>query len=74
MSKLSVQLYSVRDAFAHDPADTLARLAADAAAGRIRVPVTVTYTLDEVPRAFEEFRSGTRGKICIQVAPAREEA
>jgi len=27
MSKLSVQLYSVRDAFAHDPAGTLARLA-----------------------------------------------
>ena len=28
MNKLSVQLYSVRDAFAHDPADTLTRLAA----------------------------------------------
>jgi NADPH:quinone reductase-like Zn-dependent oxidoreductase len=52
---------------ANPSADTLARLAADAAAGRIRVPVTVTYSLDEVPRAFEDFRSGTRGKICIQV-------
>jgi sugar phosphate isomerase/epimerase len=28
MSKISVQLYSVRDAFAHDPTSTLARLAA----------------------------------------------
>ena len=28
MSELSVQLYSVRDAFAADPADTLRRLAA----------------------------------------------
>jgi NADPH:quinone reductase-like Zn-dependent oxidoreductase len=52
---------------ANPSADTLSRLAADAAAGRIRVPVTVTYSLDEVPRAFEDFRSGTRGKICIQV-------
>jgi NADPH:quinone reductase-like Zn-dependent oxidoreductase len=52
---------------ANPSAATLSRLAADAAAGRIRVPVTVTYSLDEVPRAFEDFRSGTRGKICIQV-------
>jgi len=52
---------------ANPSADTLGRLAADAAAGRIRVPVTVTYSLDEVPRAFEDFRSGARGKICIQI-------
>lgn len=52
---------------ANPSADTLGRLAADAAGGRIRVPVTVTYSLDEVPRAFEDFRSGTRGKICIQI-------
>jgi NADPH:quinone reductase-like Zn-dependent oxidoreductase len=53
---------------ANPSADTLARLAADAAAGRIRVPVTVIYSLDDVARAFEDFRSGTRGKICIQVS------
>jgi NADPH:quinone reductase-like Zn-dependent oxidoreductase len=53
---------------ANPSADTLGRLAADAAAGRIRVPVTVTYSLDDVPRAFEDFRSGTRGKICIEIA------
>jgi NADPH:quinone reductase-like Zn-dependent oxidoreductase len=52
---------------ANPSADTLGRLAADAAGGRIRVPVTVTYSLDDVSRAFEDFRSGTRGKICIQV-------
>jgi NADPH:quinone reductase-like Zn-dependent oxidoreductase len=52
---------------ANPSADTLGRLAADAAAGRIRVPVTVTYSLDDVPRAFEDFRSGTRGKICIEI-------
>jgi NADPH:quinone reductase-like Zn-dependent oxidoreductase len=52
---------------ANPSADTLGRLAADAAGGRIRVPVTVTYSLADVSRAFEDFRSGTRGKICIQV-------
>jgi NADPH:quinone reductase-like Zn-dependent oxidoreductase len=52
---------------ANPSADTLGRLAADAAAGRIRVPVTVTYSLEDVPRAFEDFKSGTRGKICIQI-------
>ena len=52
---------------ANPSADTLARLAADAAAGRIRVPVTATYSLADVPRAFEAFRSGTRGKICIEI-------
>ena len=40
---------------------------ADAAAGRIRVPVTVTFSLDEAPEAFEAFRSGTRGKVGLQV-------
>jgi NADPH:quinone reductase-like Zn-dependent oxidoreductase len=59
---------------ANPSADTLGRLAADAAAGRIRVPLTVTYPLDEAPRAIEDFRAGTRGKICIQVAAAREDA
>jgi NADPH:quinone reductase-like Zn-dependent oxidoreductase len=52
---------------ANPSADTLSRLATDVAAGRIRVPVAATYPLEEVPRAFEAFRSGTRGKICIQI-------
>jgi NADPH:quinone reductase-like Zn-dependent oxidoreductase len=52
---------------ANPSADTLARLAVDAAAGRIRVPVTVTFSLDEAPQAFDAFRSGTRGKVGLQV-------
>jgi NADPH:quinone reductase-like Zn-dependent oxidoreductase len=48
--------------------ETLDRLAADLAAGRITVPVTRTYTIDEVPAAFSEFTSGTRGKIAITIA------
>jgi len=52
---------------ANPSADTLGRLAADAAAGRIRVPLAVTYTLDQAPEAFKAFRSGTRGKISLQI-------
>ena len=50
-----------------DEVGLLARLAADAAAGRIRVPITVTFSLDEAPQAFDAFRSGTRGKVGLQV-------
>jgi NADPH:quinone reductase-like Zn-dependent oxidoreductase len=47
---------------------TLDRLAADLAAGRLTVPVERTFTLTEVPAAFDEFAAGTRGKIAITVA------
>lgn len=53
---------------ANPSADTLGRLAADAAAGRIRVPVTVTFSLDEAPQAIEAFRAGTRGKVGLRVS------
>ncbi len=46
---------------------TLDRLAADVAARRIHVPITVTYTLDEVPRAIAEFHSGQFGKQAIKI-------
>jgi NADPH:quinone reductase-like Zn-dependent oxidoreductase len=48
--------------------ETLERLAADLAAGRLTVPVGRTFTLTEVPAAFGEFAGGTRGKIAITVA------
>ncbi|HEV7707469.1 MAG TPA: alcohol dehydrogenase catalytic domain-containing protein [Asanoa sp.] len=48
--------------------DTLDRLAADAAAGRINVPVSRTYALAEAPAAFGDFASGTVGKIGITIA------
>jgi NADPH:quinone reductase-like Zn-dependent oxidoreductase len=52
-----------------DPAPaTLEKLAADLAAGRLSVPVTRTYALDEVPTAFGDFAGGTLGKIAITVA------
>jgi NADPH:quinone reductase-like Zn-dependent oxidoreductase len=47
--------------------ETLDRLASDAAAGRITVPVHRTYPLADVPAAFAEFAGGTLGKIAISI-------
>lgn len=47
--------------------DTLARLAADAAEGRLRVPVARTYPLAEAPRAIIDFTAGTVGKLAVLI-------
>jgi NADPH:quinone reductase-like Zn-dependent oxidoreductase len=52
---------------ANPTGQTLDRLAADVAAGTVTVPVERTYPLAEVPAAFDDFASGTRGKIAITV-------
>lgn len=62
----------------HDPAvtpiiadhtsSTLDRLAADAAGGRIRVPISRTYALDEIPEAMADFTAGTLGKLAVSVS------
>ncbi|WP_410612549.1 NADP-dependent oxidoreductase [Amycolatopsis sp. lyj-109] len=44
---------------------TLAHLAAEAASGALRVPVTATYPLDRVGEAFAAFGAGTLGKVAI---------
>jgi len=46
----------------------LARLAAAAAAGKLRVPVERTYRLDEVPTALADFSKGTLGKLAVSVS------
>jgi NADPH:quinone reductase-like Zn-dependent oxidoreductase len=46
---------------------TLDRLAGDAAAGRLRVPVSRTYALNDVPTAFADFAAGTVGKLAVTV-------
>jgi NADPH:quinone reductase-like Zn-dependent oxidoreductase len=51
-----------------DFAATPDRLAADAAAGRITIPVHRTYSLSEVPAAFDDFAAGTLGKLAIILA------
>jgi NADPH:quinone reductase-like Zn-dependent oxidoreductase len=47
---------------------TLAQLASDAASGVLRVPVTVTYGLEQVREAFATFGAGTLGKVALTVA------
>lgn len=47
---------------------TLTALAADAASGALRVPVTATYRLEQAPEAFAAFGSGALGKLTIDCA------
>jgi NADPH:quinone reductase-like Zn-dependent oxidoreductase len=44
---------------------TLERLASDVVAGRLRVPITRTYALADVPRALDDFAKGTVGKFSV---------
>jgi NADPH:quinone reductase-like Zn-dependent oxidoreductase len=48
-------------------AATLARLATDVLAGRLRVPITRTYRLAEVPQGLTDFAGGTLGKLAVTV-------
>jgi NADPH:quinone reductase-like Zn-dependent oxidoreductase len=51
-----------------DPAaGTLERLAADAASGALRVPITRTYPLEETPRALADFGAAHHGKLGITI-------
>lgn len=44
---------------------TLDRLAGDVASERVRVPITRTYDLAEVPEAIASFAKGTLGKLAV---------
>jgi NADPH:quinone reductase-like Zn-dependent oxidoreductase len=46
--------------------ESLSRLSALVAEGRLRVPITRTYSLEDVPRAFAEF-AGTLGKAAVKI-------
>jgi NADPH:quinone reductase len=46
---------------------TLAKLADAAAAGIIRVPVTRTYDLEDVPQGLADFAAGTLGKLAVRI-------
>jgi NADPH:quinone reductase-like Zn-dependent oxidoreductase len=46
-------------------AATLDRLAADAASGVLRVPITRTYPLKETPQALADFSGPHHGKLAI---------
>src|SRR6266540_435132 len=46
---------------------TLAKLADAAAAGIVRVPVTRTYRLEDVPEGLADFAAGTLGKLAVRI-------
>ena len=48
-------------------AEVLDRLAADVAAGTLRVAVQRTYTLEEIPQAMKDFARGSLGKLAITI-------
>jgi NADPH:quinone reductase-like Zn-dependent oxidoreductase len=48
-------------------AEVLDRLAADAAAGRLQIPVQRTYRLEDVPQAISDFSQGTLGKLAVTI-------
>ena len=47
--------------------ETLDALAAAFADGSLRVPISQTYTLDQISQALKDFTSGTMGKIAVAV-------
>jgi NADPH:quinone reductase len=53
----------------HVPAnEILATLASQVAAGRLRVPLSRTYRLEQVPQAIGDFAKGSLGKWAIAIA------
>ncbi|MBE1563837.1 NADP-dependent oxidoreductase [Nonomuraea africana] len=46
---------------------TLAMLADEVVAGRLRVPVAKVYPLEEAPRAIADFTGGTLGKLAVSI-------
>ena len=48
--------------------ETLDRLSADVAAGRLTVPITATYALDDAANAFAAHAAGALGKLAISVS------
>jgi NADPH:quinone reductase-like Zn-dependent oxidoreductase len=43
----------------------LDRLAEEAAAGRLRIVIQRTYSLEQIPQAFADFAAGTIGKLAV---------
>lgn len=56
----------VRPIAAQPTPEILAAILADQQAGRTRVEVQRTYSLDEAAAALDDFRAGTRGKLVVR--------
>jgi NADPH:quinone reductase-like Zn-dependent oxidoreductase len=52
---------------AEPTASTLGTLAADVVAGRLRVPVTATYPLDDGGQALADYGTGALGKLAVAI-------
>lgn len=52
---------------ANPVAATLAKLADAVASGQIRVPISSTYELEEVPSGLADFAVGTLGKLAVRI-------
>jgi NADPH:quinone reductase-like Zn-dependent oxidoreductase len=62
---VEIQDVTVHPIMADPNNQTLTALAEQAAAGKLRVPVTATYPLEQAPQAFTAFSEGTLGKIAV---------
>lgn len=47
---------------------TLETIADDVTSGRIRIPITATYTLDNASQGFADFAPGSLGKLAIRIS------
>ncbi|MEV6339975.1 NADP-dependent oxidoreductase [Nocardia vinacea] len=56
------------DVMADPSRANLNRLAADAAVGKLRVPITKRYELADAPTAIADFIGGTLGKLAVTIA------
>lgn len=61
----AVEGVTVHTVMADPNAQTLTTLAERAASGKLRVPVTTAYPLEQAPEAFAAFSGGTLGKIAV---------
>jgi NADPH:quinone reductase-like Zn-dependent oxidoreductase len=52
---------------ATQPHDQLELLANEVVAGRLRIPLRRKYELEEVPKALDDFRSGSVGKVGVTI-------
>ena len=65
---LASERIAVSNFMMHDKPDLLARITAEAASGRITVPIHETVTLDQVPDALaRNTAGGARGKTTIRI-------
>ncbi|MGA5761452.1 NADP-dependent oxidoreductase [Nonomuraea bangladeshensis] len=65
LSADAVDGVTVHAIMADTNARTLGSLAAQAASGALRVPVTATYPLEQAPKAFADFGAGALGKLAV---------